>query len=80
MRRNTAVWTEVKAELTGTASDINLIISDRGKGFKLGEAQSGRGLGLVSMRERASLVKGTISIESGLGAGTKIQVRIPLIG
>jgi PAS domain S-box-containing protein len=70
----------IKAELAGTANEIILIVSDCGKGFRLDEAQSSRGLGLVSMRERVSLVNGTISIESQLRAGTTIQVRIPLNG
>ncbi len=70
---------EIKAELMGNANEIALKISDRGIGFQLGKAQNSRGLGLVSMKERVSLVKGSISIESKPLAGTTIHVRIPLI-
>jgi signal transduction histidine kinase len=36
------------------------------------------GLGLISMRERVGLVKGTISIASKPMAGTEIRVHIPV--
>jgi two-component system, NarL family, sensor histidine kinase UhpB len=36
------------------------------------------GLGLVSMRERASLMGGELHIESAPGRGTSIYVRIPM--
>jgi signal transduction histidine kinase len=38
---------------------------------------SGRGLGLVSMRERVRLVNGTIVIDSKPTGGTTIHVRVP---
>jgi signal transduction histidine kinase len=41
-------------------------------------ALSGHGLGLISMRERASLVKGTISIASKPTTGTEITLRVPI--
>jgi signal transduction histidine kinase len=37
----------------------------------------GQGLGLISMRERSSLVKGTVSITSTPMGGTEINVRVP---
>jgi PAS domain S-box-containing protein len=69
----------IKAELIGSASEIKLKISDRGIGFRAGDVKNSRGLGLVSMKERVSLVKGSISVDSKPLAGTTIQVRIPLI-
>jgi signal transduction histidine kinase len=39
---------------------------------------NGRGLGLISMRERVALVKGTISIASKPKGGTEIRVRVPV--
>lgn len=41
-------------------------------------ALQGKGLGLISMRERVRLVSGTISIESKPMGGTTIHVRAPL--
>ena len=48
-----------------------------GRGFDPQAAMNGRGLGLISMRERVNLVKGTISISSNSMAGTEINVRVP---
>jgi PAS domain S-box-containing protein len=58
--------------------DAVLIIEDNGKGFILEEAMASEspGLGLISMRERAALVGGTLEIESTPGEGTTIFVRV----
>jgi PAS domain S-box-containing protein len=66
-----------EAELRGALGEIHLTIRDQGVGFDLDTEMSGRGLGLVSMRERVSLLKGTISIDSKPKRGTLIHVRIP---
>jgi PAS domain S-box-containing protein len=69
---------EFEAELRGAPGEIHLKIRDQGVGFNLESALSGRGLGLVSMRERVSLLGGTIIIDSRPQCGTYILVRIPL--
>jgi signal transduction histidine kinase len=57
-----------------------LVIEDDGRGFETdGPApQSATGFGLVSMRERATLVGGELEIDSTPGSGTSIFVRVPL--
>jgi two-component system, chemotaxis family, sensor kinase Cph1 len=58
---------------------VVLIIEDDGKGFNPNEKINlEEGLGLISMRERAALVGGTLEIESALGKGTTIFARIPI--
>ncbi|MEQ1922805.1 MAG: PAS domain S-box protein [Pyrinomonadaceae bacterium] len=61
---------------------IILIIEDDGTGFVPGKRsvpdKSGRGLGLLGMRERATLIGGEVEIESAPGNGTTIYVRVPL--
>jgi two-component system CheB/CheR fusion protein len=56
-----------------------LNISDNGKGLALGSKNqpSGRGLGLLTMRERAQSVGGTFELLSAREAGTYITVRVP---
>jgi len=66
-----------EARLMGVARGIQLTIRDSGKGLDLEAAMSGHGLGLISMRERVNLLKGTISIVSKPKHGTEITVRIP---
>jgi signal transduction histidine kinase len=63
--------------LCGTTSGIHLTVRDEGAGFDLEQVLRGRGIGLISMRERARLVNGTISIQSKPNRGTTIEVDVP---
>jgi signal transduction histidine kinase len=54
---------------------VELQVIDSGRGFS--PDASANGLGLVSMRERVSLIGGRITIHSHAGAGTRIVVAIP---
>lgn len=65
-------------ELHGTTEGISLMVSDSGVGFNWQDAMNRRGIGLISMRERLSLVKGELSIQSAPGRGTVILARVPL--
>ena len=64
--------------LRGTSGNIELNIRDRGAGFNPADASQKLGLGLISMRERASLVGGAFSISSKPGGGTEINVSVPI--
>jgi signal transduction histidine kinase len=61
---------------------VQLTINDDGIGFDPDHYPARRkgkgGLGLLSMRERATYVGGAFKIKSVRGAGTKIEVLIPL--
>jgi len=63
---------------------LQLIIEDNGCGFDVGAAGAKNGnhhgLGLDGMRERLSLIGGTLEVESAIGAGTTIFARIALDG
>lgn len=54
---------------------VVLEVQDQGIGF---QATQTRGLGLVSMRERAELVNGTIEFASGESVGVLVRVTVPL--
>jgi signal transduction histidine kinase len=62
--------------VTRPANGLSVIIEDDGAGFEPDHVPSGR-LGLLGMRERAGLVGGTLSVESSVGAGTTVTLRIP---
>ena len=64
-------------EVTLSRSDqLRLIVEDDGTG--LPEQQpNGRGFGLVSMRERAEALGGTIELLPGWERGTRLVVRLP---
>jgi signal transduction histidine kinase len=55
---------------------VTLQVVDNGQGMPTGAWANG--LGLISMRERASLVGGALDIRSRRGRGTTISVRIPI--
>ncbi|HSE37924.1 MAG TPA: PAS domain S-box protein [Blastocatellia bacterium] len=69
---------EAEVELRGTEQQVTLRVEDTGKGFEIESARSNKGLGLISMRERLRLVGGTMTIETGMCKGTRIEVRVPL--
>jgi PAS domain S-box-containing protein len=69
---------QFSVSLRGSANEIQLEVSDHGAGFDVEAAKLDRGLGLVSMQERAHLVHGTFTIESSENGGTRILVRVPL--
>lgn len=55
-----------------------LIVEDDGVGYDPHEkANAQRGLGLVGMYKRATLIVGTLQIESEPGIGTTIFARVP---
>jgi len=68
----------LSVSLTRSGDDVELTVSDDGWGFDLDAARrDGRGLGLVSMEERARSVGGQVQIVTGLHGGTTIRVRCP---
>ena len=67
----------VEVHLQQTSDQIQITLRDCGKGFDVGAAGNGRGLGLASMRERIRLVNGTIVIRSKPTAGTIIRACVP---
>lgn len=58
---------------------VTLTVTDDGRGFSSSGILAGQHLGLASMRERASLLNGSVCVESRAGAGTTVQVRLPLV-
>ncbi|MGW1229483.1 GAF domain-containing sensor histidine kinase [Streptomyces sp. NPDC001515] len=55
-----------------------LRVTDDGRGFDpAATRRAGRHLGLVSMRDRAAGVGGTLSVESAPGKGTTIEMEVP---
>jgi signal transduction histidine kinase len=68
--------TTVSVLLVRRKTGVTAVIEDNGTGFAPHEPVEG--LGLVSMRERASLVGGHLILESRPGSGTTIAVEVPV--
>jgi signal transduction histidine kinase len=64
-------------ELRSLDGALELTVTDEGRGFDAG-APGIRGLGLVSMRERARLLDGECRITTAAGQGTRVAVSLPL--
>jgi PAS domain S-box-containing protein len=67
----------VTVRLSHSADWLELTIEDDGPGFDAKTVRGSRGLGLVSMQERARLVGGTVAVRTAPGAGTEINVKVP---
>lgn len=72
----------VSVHLAQRGDNVNLVIKDDGIGFdtkpRRADRQNQSGLGLLSMRERATYVGGTFTVSSVRSKGTEIEVSIPL--
>ena len=58
--------------------EVRLSVSDNGNGFDPSATKAKEALGLISIDERVRAVKGEAKIISAVGAGTKIEVRVPV--
>ena len=70
--------TTVTVSLSRTRAALTLLVRDDGAGFDARLVQAtARGLGLRGMRERVTLLGGSIDIESAPGRGTVVRAQIP---
>jgi len=79
IRHGASTAVDVKLALRPTA--VTLRISDNGSGFDVCERQArrdGSGFGLGNMKSLASSLGGQLQIDSEIGGGTRIVVRLPL--
>ena len=67
---------EAKVRLGVDNGILQLDVEDHGKG--IGPSHGRRGLGIVAMRERASLVGGTIDFLRPAEGGTLVRMRVPV--
>lgn len=69
----------VQVTLNEDDDQAELKIRDNGRGISEAEAADPRAIGLVGMRERASLVGGSFKVSGRRGKGTVVSVRVPLL-
>jgi PAS domain S-box-containing protein len=72
--------TQVELNIRELPSGIGMNIRDNGKSFQVDRtlnANAGKRLGLLGMRERVEMVGGTFCVESTPGHGTTVQVTMP---
>jgi signal transduction histidine kinase len=77
--RKYASSTRIRIVLQMLDNDLRLEVQDWGQGFDEATlSKESQRLGIVGMRERAALLNGECWVNSQPGAGTLIQVRVPL--
>lgn len=68
----------VEIRLVRNARDVVLSVQDDGAGFRLADPRRPQSLGLVGLRERVRQLRGSVSIASEPGQGTRLEVRVPI--
>lgn len=73
----------VSVTVTFGREAVEMVVEDDGVGFDVDgvrgpTAETGHGLGLLGMEERARLVGGTVRLESAQGEGTTVTVSVPM--
>ena len=75
VRHADATVVRVRVEIAD--SHLELLVGDNGVGFEPLDVADGR-FGLASMRERALIIGGEITIDSRPQDGTRVRVRVPV--
>ena len=70
--------TKVETFLSVDNDTIVLNIKDNGIGFKEEDISNKKTLGLLGMKERVLLIKGTYEINGNTGSGTSVIITVPL--
>lgn len=69
--------TKVNSHLAATPDKIILTITDDGKGFEPQASDQKKTLGLLGMKERATMAGGQITVQSAPGKGTSVVIVLP---
>jgi signal transduction histidine kinase len=72
----------IAIELMFAADELHLVVSDDGSGFApdTGAQQPSRGYGMRNMRHRAGRLGATLDVESEVGSGTRVSLRVTRLG
>jgi PAS domain S-box-containing protein len=73
--------TDARIVLSGSDTNLIIAVSDNGRGFNadiLNDPINKTGFGLITIRERASYVGGTLTIDSEPGKGSSFTLTVPL--
>lgn len=68
----------VRVAMTFDENFLTLACSDDGKGFDVEQKLMSRGSGLTNLQNRARIINARLSIQSTVGIGTTISIKLPL--
>lgn len=69
---------EVVVRLAGADDHVTLEVHDNGIGISAGKLKGQESLGILGMRDLATMLEGELSISGVPGKGTSVRVRIPV--
>jgi signal transduction histidine kinase len=69
---------KLRIALETRGGEVFLEVKDNGRGMRPEQMADSKSLGLLGMRERASLLGGAVLIDGQPGKGTTVSVRVPL--
>jgi signal transduction histidine kinase len=73
---------QVQVTLRQANDEVQLTVTDDGRGFDLAAAQAraqvGGSMGLLSMEERVTLLGGQLKVQTAPGLGCQVSARLPL--
>jgi signal transduction histidine kinase len=67
----------VSVEASREGEQVVIAIGDDGRGFD--PATAPRGSGLRNLEDRAAFLQGTLTVDSEPGAGTRVELRLPVV-
>ncbi len=70
--------TAVTIVLSTSAGEVQLQVTDNGRGFSSAALEKSDGLGLKIMRYRAQMLSGNLAIGNGVGGGATVRCACPL--
>lgn len=70
--------TSIKTTFELSGDNIILKVQDNGNGFDEDAVRKKNTLGIIGMKERATMFGGKLSIESSIGKGTVIHLQVPM--
>jgi len=73
-----AAASNVRISVSVVATELRIAISDDGRGIAVDQTSGSVALGILGMRERASLLGGTVAVRRGRRRGTIATIVIPL--
>lgn len=68
---------EIWVKIEWLKENINILVKDNGSGFDINSVKD-QSFGIIGMKERMDLLKGTMDIQSAVGNGTNIMFKVPL--
>jgi two-component system sensor histidine kinase DegS len=70
--------TLIKVILEFKAGFVVVVVEDNGVGFNTSEQADNSSFGILGMRERMNLLHGQLAIESEIGKGSRVNIKVPI--